>query len=257
MCHLDHHETMDKYVDAKMNIAKRQGFRHHIVYNMDNPYLKDINKIVLSNPVGFSYQSTISRIYVLNDYLYFKNKRIYRLSKNDLTCKHKIENYLAVLTVISLMDFNLKRACRLLKSFKDIKYRLTKIDTYVYNDAKSTNCGSTIAAIHSLSNVHLICGGYNRGMKIALDYGCLSKLNCVYAYGQTKDMIKEYFEDKNIECYSFASLEEALKCAYSKRKEKEVILYSPMFASFDQYQGYEQRGEEFDRIYYKLKHKKN
>lgn len=257
MCHLDHHHTMNEYVSAKENLALKQGFNHYTVYNMDNPYIKDLSKRILANPVGFSYRSTISRIYVLNDYIYFKNKRIFRLSKSDLACKHKIENYLAVLTVISLMDFNLKKAAKLLKTFKDIKYRLTKIDTYIYNDAKSTNCGSTIAAIYSLDKVHLICGGYNRGMKITLDVGCLSKIVCVYAYGETKTMVQEYFKNKNIECFTFATLEEALRSAYIKRDNQEVILYSPMFASFDQYNSYEQRGEEFDKIYYKLKHNKN
>ncbi len=253
LCHLDHHKTLSNYIEAKTNIAKKQGFNHYSIYNMDNPYLKDLSKSILSTPVGFSYRSTISRIYVLNDYIYYKNKRIYKLSRDDLACKHKIENYLAVLTVISLLNFNLKRACKLLKNFREIRYRLTKIDAYTYNDAKSTNCASTVAAINSLNNIHLICGGYDRGMDIYLDVGCLSRLVAVYAYGETRNRVKEYFCERNIECYSFLTLEEALRSAYIKRKDKENILYSPMFASFDQYSSYEERGEEFDKIYFNLK----
>ena len=90
LCHLDHHKTLSRYIDAKTAIARKQGFNHYSVYNMDNPYLKDLTKSILSTPVGFSYRSTISRIYVLNDYIYFKNKRIYKLSREDLACKHKI-----------------------------------------------------------------------------------------------------------------------------------------------------------------------
>lgn len=253
LCHLDHHKSLSRYIDAKTAIARKQGFNHYSVYNMDNPYLKDLTKSILSTPVGFSYRSTISRIYVLNDYIYFKNKRIYKLSREDLACKHKIENYLAVLTVISLMNFNIKRACKLLKTFREIRYRLTKIDAHTYNDAKSTNCASTAAAISSLEHIHLICGGYDRGMDIYLDVGCLSRLTAVYAYGETRERVKAFFTDKNIDCYTFITLEEALRSAYIKRKDKENILYSPMFASFDQYESYEQRGEEFDRIYRKLK----
>ena len=147
----------------------------------------------------------------------------------------------------------MKRACKLLKNFREIRYRLTKIDANTYNDAKSTNCASTVAAINSLNSVHLICGGYDRGMDIYLDVGCLSRLVAVYAYGETRNRVKEYFCERNIECYSFLTLEEALRSAYIKRKDKENILYSPMFASFDQYSSYEERGKEFDKIYFSLK----
>lgn len=252
-CHLDHHPTLKEYVDAKCNIAYKQSYDHYTVYNMDDSFLKDLGKYIEAKPIGFSYCSTISRIYVLNDYIYYKNKRIYHLTKKEWNSKHKIENYLAVLTVISLLNFNIKRACKLLKGFKDVPYRLNLIDTYVYNDAKSTNCASTMAAIQSLNDIHLICGGYDRNMDIQLDVGCLTKLICVYAYGQTKDKVVEYFKKRNIECFRFETLEEALHSAYIKRQNKEVILYSPMFASFDQYKSYEQRGEEFNRLYKELK----
>lgn len=256
LCHLDHHKNLNSYVDAKLNIAKTQGYSHYCVFNMDDVYLKDIPKLILSKPVGFSYRSTISRVYLLNDYIYFKNKRIYKLTRKDLTCKHRIENYLAVLTVVSLLNFNIKRAARLLKSFKDIRYRLTKIDSYVYNDAKSTNCASTMAAINSLNQIHLICGGYDRGMQIQLDVNALMRLTAVYSYGQTAQQVEEYFKEKSIDCWRFTTLEEAITAAYERRKGQEVILYSPMFASFDQYNSYEERGKEFDRIYHKLKHSK-
>lgn len=254
-CHLDHHRIMRNYVDAKLNIATKQSFNHYTVYNMDNPYLKDICKSVISNTVGFSYESTISRIYVLNDYIYYRNKRIYKLNKEEIKYRHKVENYLAVLSVISVLNFNLSKACKLLKTFREVKYRLTRIDEYVYNDAKSTNCASTMAALHALDDVHLICGGYSRGMKVSLDEDSLHKLVAVYAYGETRVELKEYFSKMGIICYEFKTLAEALKSAYIKRMNKEILLYSPMFASFDQYKSYEERGCEFDKEYFLLKNK--
>ena len=253
MCHLDHHSTLNDYIVSKMKIAANQSFKNFTIYNMDNSYLNDLKKKCMSNIIGFSYKSSISRIYVLNEYIYYQNKRIFKIKKSELAYKHKIENYLAVLTVISCLDFDLKKACRLLKKFKDVKYRLNKIDDYVYNDAKSTNCGSTMAAINSLDKIHLICGGYNRGIKINLELKALNKIRYVYAYGETKNEIKDYFESYKIKCFSFNTLNDALRSAYIKRFNDEIILYSPMFASFDQYNSYEERGEEFNKIYNKIK----
>lgn len=255
MCHLDHHLNMRNYVDAKLKLALKQSFNRYTIYNTDNVYLSGLHKMILSTPIGFSYNSTINRIYVLNDYIYFKNKRIFKLKKEDLKCRHKVENYLAVLSVISIMNFSMKKACKILKDFKDVEYRLNKIDKYVYNDAKSTNCASTNAAISSLDKIHLICGGYDRFMDIKIDDDNLKKLICVYAYGQTKDKIKNYFQNKNIRCLVFNTLEDALRSAYIKRIDNEIILYSPMFASYDQYHSYNERGKEFNELYFQLKNR--
>lgn len=255
MCHLDHHKAFNDYINSKIKIASNQSYKNFTIYNMDDPYLNEIRKKCVSNTIGFSYKSSVSKIYVLNEYIYYQNKRIFKINKNEINYKHKIENYLAVLTTITCLDFNLKKACKLLKRFKDVKYRLNKIDKYIYNDAKSTNCGSTMAAINSLDKIHLICGGYNRGIKINLELKSLQKIRYVYSYGETKNEIKKYFDSYGIKCFSFNTLKDALRSAYIKRFDDEVILYSPMFASFDQYQSYTQRGEEFNMLYNKLKNK--
>ncbi|MBE6137241.1 MAG: UDP-N-acetylmuramoyl-L-alanine--D-glutamate ligase [Erysipelotrichaceae bacterium] len=252
LCHLDHHLSMNKYVNAKLNICKYQDYSHYTIYNLDNPYLKDISKITMCKAIGFSFDSSITRVYVLNEYIYYKNKRIYKLSKNELAYRHKIENYLAVLTAVSLLDFNMKKAAKLLRKFKDVEFRLNKISDYIYNDAKSTNCASTNAALSALDNVHLICGGYSRGIEIYLDKSNLEKIKYVYAYGESKYEVKFYFENLGIKCFIFETLEEAFRSAYIKRDGTENILYSPMFASYDQYSSYKERGNEFNNVYFKL-----
>ena len=92
-------------------------------------------------------------------------------------------------------------------------------------------------------------------MDIKIDDDNLKKLICVYAYGQTKDKIKNYFQNKNIRCLVFNTLEDALRSAYIKRIDNEIILYSPMFASYDQYHSYNERGKEFNELYFQLKNR--
>ena len=52
----------------------------------------------------------------------------------------------------------------------------------------------------------------------------------------------------NIECHTYERLKQAFDDAYNNLSTERVLLYSPMFASFDQYEGYTQRAEEFERL---------
>lgn len=251
-CHLDHHTSLENYINSKMNICRYQNNDHYTVYNLDNDNLKSISRICNSRCIGFSYKNSIGKVYILKNKIYYNNKKIYRIKEKESKYRHKIENYLAVLSVVSLFKINLKKAAKKFKSFKDVDYRLNKLNDYIYNDAKSTNCASTNAALYALDKVHLICGGYNRGIQINIDKDNLNKIKYVYAYGEVKYELKFYFENNNIKCFVFDTLEEAFRSAYIKRFENEIILYSPMFASFDQYRNYRQRGEEFNKLFFKL-----
>ena len=135
-----------------------------------------------------------------------------------------------------------------IKKFKNIKYRLEEIYKDIYNDAKSTNIYSTISAIKEFSDrkVFLICGGFDRKEEIqSLEINNVSK---IYAYGNTKDKISNLFK-KKIPVLTFDTLKEATIKALNDKND-EIILYSPMFASYDQYTSYEERGKEFNRVVY-------
>ena len=164
-----------------------------------------------------------------------------------------IENKIAVLSVISLLNFNLKKAAKILKEFEPVKYRLNKIDSQIYNDAKSTNCASTDCAIKAIGKCILICGGYERNISINLSDEALNNIVMVMAYGESKYNLEKYFSLKKINIFVFDSLEVALKSAYKLKSKNVSILYSPMYASFDQYNSYIERGEEFNRLYKKIK----
>ena len=252
-CHLDHHKTINNYVMSKLNLGIKQSVNNYLVYNIDNPYLKNIEKYVCSILVPFCFSSTVNRVYLLGNNIYFKTKRIYHISKKEAKYKHIIENKLAVLSVISLMNFNLKKAGKILKKIEPVKYRLNKIDKQVYNDAKSTNCASTNSAILAVGRCILICGGYERNISIDLSNEALNNIYMVIAYGESKYNLEKYFKTKKINIYVFDTLKLALENAYKFKNKDVSILYSPMYASFDQYKSYMERGEEFNRLYKKIK----
>ena len=140
-----------------------------------------------------------------------------------------------------------------IRSFSEIEYRLSKYNSYIYNDAKSTNPYSTIAAIKCLDNIYLLCGGFDRNENLYCLKPYLNKIKKVYAYGQTKNKIYNFMSNNNIEVEVFNSLDDAFLKSL-KDRTNEVILFSPMYASFDAYKNYIERGIYFSNLCHKYLH---
>ena len=150
--------------------------------------------------------------------------------------------------VAKILNIENKYIIKALKNFTNIKYRLEEIYPKIYNDAKSTNIYSTIVAINEFKeSVFLICGGYDRMEDLSGLDNNLTNISKVFTYGQTSEKVYNFFNEKEIDVYSFKTLKEATTYALSIRKN-EIILYSPMFASYDQYKSYEERGKEFSLL---------
>ena len=142
---------------------------------------------------------------------------------------------------------DIKSVAKKIRTYKKEKYRLEEIRKCIFNDAKSTNCASTECALESLRNVILICGGYDRSIEINLSKVARDNIEIVLCYGQTKQLVKNYFEKYSIPVLIFDKLKDAVLFALKIKKEN-TILYSPMFASFDQYKSYIERGLEFEKL---------
>ena len=76
----------------------------------------------------------------------------------------------------------------------------------------------------------------------------MKNVKAVVCYGQTKDRILDFCNRNNIMCYKKDNLEESIKKAYELSIDNSVILLSPACASWDQYDKFEDRGNEFKKI---------
>ncbi|MBQ3253200.1 MAG: UDP-N-acetylmuramoyl-L-alanine--D-glutamate ligase [Acholeplasmatales bacterium] len=251
LCHIDHHKSLNNYVNAKLKTVSILGRNCVFIYNDKIPYVKADNYDC--KKISFSDLKTSSSVYRLKNRVYFRNELIYKIDSNRSKMSYKCENIMAVLSVLyALNELKLKKY---IKEFKGVQFRLEKIDKEVYNDAKSTNCESTRVALTALNNVHLICGGYDRGIPIILDSLSISHVKHVYAYGETSKLIKDFFDEYDIPCNIFITLDEAFLSAVMNKKKRENLLYSPMFASLDQYSSYIERGMEFNELHNDYKRK--
>jgi UDP-N-acetylmuramoylalanine--D-glutamate ligase len=146
-------------------------------------------------------------------------------------------------------------------NFKGVKHRIEPVrelnGVKYYNDSKATNFDSTYVAIESFKkNIVLIMGGKKGANNFDLIKDFVEeRVKYIIAIGQTKNDIKDYFS-KFKEVLVEETLESAVNKAYALSESGDVVLFSPAYKSFDMFDNFEQRGEEFKKFVNNLNPKK-
>lgn len=244
--HLDYHENISDYHDSKMNILKNMNGNDFVIYNYDDEVISKYVKDISVNKISFSLCNNKANCYIVENYVYYNNRKILSISNLKLKGNQYYYDILASICVSKVLK--VKRYVKKIIKFKGINYRMTYIKKNIFNDAKSTNPLSTLGAIKNFNDCILICGGKNRGEDLSVLKSELYRLKKVYCYGESKSNIKDFMESNLINCEEFQTLKEAVY-KLKKDKIKGTILYSPMMASLDQYSSYKERGKEFNTYF--------
>ena len=144
-----------------------------------------------------------------------------------------------------------------LGTFNGVEHRIEFVRTLngvdYYNDSKSTNPKSTITALSSFENpTILILGGYDRKEDLSVLSKYIKNVKYIVGYGQTKEKVKLFAENNNIPCSIVDTIKEVVPICYKEAKENDVVLLSPACASWDQYDHFEERGDEYKELVNKL-----
>ncbi|MEZ6243025.1 MAG: UDP-N-acetylmuramoyl-L-alanine--D-glutamate ligase [Phycisphaerales bacterium] len=138
------------------------------------------------------------------------------------------------------------------RSFPGLPHRLRLVHesggVRVYDDSKSTTPAATLLAVEAIAGtlergeagVHLIAGGYDKGIDLSAIARLGDRLGGVYAIGQTAHMLMG--GERASLC---ATLERAVGEAMSRAAPGDAVLLSPGCASWDQFENFEQRGRRF------------
>lgn len=115
------------------------------------------------------------------------------------------------------------------------------------NDSKATNVEATLAALQSFAGVrlHLILGGEDKGADLMPLFAALPKDCYVYAIGKNAQKIEEFCKSYDIACHTVQTMQKAIDAIDAVMQKDDVALLSPAAASFDQFESYEDRGEQF------------
>lgn len=119
------------------------------------------------------------------------------------------------------------------------------------NDSKATNLDATIQAVKTYDDkfIRLILGGNDKGADLEPLFELLqAKEVQLYTIGANSDKLATLANRYNLNFTACETLENAIKTIHKERGQNDVALLSPAAASFDQFNSYKHRGEEFFRI---------
>ena len=258
--HLDrYNNSFENYINSKFNIIKNQSEKDYFIYDLEDVKIvefikKNIHKIK-SNLLPFSTTKTIDSVTYLEDKniisIINKNKIIMPTNNFPLIGTHNLKNAMAATTVANLLKIRKETIRKSLEHFQAVEHRLEhvlKINKVNYiNDSKATNVNAAYYALDSMqSSTIWIVGGIDKGNKYEELFSLVNeKVKAIICLGKDNKKIFENFENLVEYITEVKSMSEAVKEAYSIAKSNDSVLLSPACASFDLFENYEDRGEQF------------
>ena len=189
--------------------------------------------------------------------LVVRGKSILGRTDLHLLGDHNVANALAAALAVTVADplhdstEMRRRLSDGLRTFRALKHRLEPVGEFNgvmwINDSKATNVSSTLVAVRSLSRpTILLLGGKHKGepyTSLAADIAKGCKL--VIAYGAAADIIERDLSRLVPLRKMGSSFEEVIDAAREAATPGDAVLLSPACASYDMFNNYEERGEQF------------
>jgi len=114
------------------------------------------------------------------------------------------------------------------------------------DDSKATNPHATAAAVRGYPSVVLLAGGLSKGVDLAALTTVRDHLRAVVAIGDTPEEVEAAFAGV-VPTVRAGSMRAAVRTSADLAEPGDVVLLSPACASFDWYDGYAARGDDFRR----------
>ena len=259
--HLNRHYNMENYLFLKGKILKNLTESEYAILNYDDAKVRAFAEKTRAKVLYFSVKEKVPGAYYENGNLYFGKEKIVGLDELAIGGVHNVQNALASIAAAKLLGVKSVDIAAALKEFKGVKHRIEKIDeidgvTYI-NDSKGTNVDATLKAIATVKGeVIVLLGGKDKGYdykKLFVDL-VQSNVVCAVLYGENRFELMAGASavgfNKIMLCDNF---EFAIKMAAMRAVKGQTVLLSPASASFDEFTGYEERGDKFVEIIQEFK----
>ncbi|HZH69070.1 MAG TPA: UDP-N-acetylmuramoyl-L-alanine--D-glutamate ligase, partial [Flavobacteriaceae bacterium] len=255
--HLDRYdESITKYGEAKMRILQNQTAADVFIYNADDAEIKKQLKTHEINaktyPFSLKDQTVEGGFYTEEDQtITIKNKLTMSIHDLALKGKHNVQNSLVAGISGRLLELRKENIRESLADFTNVEHRLefvAKVNGIEFiNDSKATNINATWYALESMLNPTVwIVGGVDKGN----DYEELiplveEKVKAIVCLGKNNEKIIDAFSGVVDTIVETQSPIEAVGYGYQFAKKDHTVLLSPACASFDLFENYEDRGQQF------------
>ena len=255
--HMDRHQTMEKYADAKAQIFKNQNKNQYCIINYDDEECFKLAEKCSASVVPFSRKHELDfGAYVHDDIIIVRDKEkaveICRADELQIPGAHNLENALAACAIAYFGGIDPEVISKVLKEFRGVEHRIelcNEIDGVGFvNDSKGTNPDAAVKAIEAIKkDIILIAGGYDKDSFFddfvkAFD----GRVKALLLMGKTATKIKDAAEKVGFtKSIILKDMEACVREAYRIAEPGDTVLLSPACASWDMYTSFEQRGNHF------------
>jgi UDP-N-acetylmuramoylalanine--D-glutamate ligase len=259
--HLDRHETLAAYAEAKKQILRFQRAGDAAFLSADDPAVRSWREECRGEVFEFSAREPVERgVFVEGGGVYFRDggraERILEVSSVKLPGRFNLSNVCAALGPAARRGVAPAAAAAAVAAFRGVAHRLEEVRVldgvrYV-NDSIATNPESTVAALETLAEpIVLIAGGSDKKLPIAaLATAIRRRVKAAVLLGATSGRLEEEIRSQGGAepvpvIRRVASIDEAVDVARSLADRGDAVLLSPGFASFDLFANFEERGDRF------------
>ena len=257
--HLDQYNyNYEEYALAKFRITENQENDNFFIYNKDDMMSQNLlEKLeIKAKMIPFSTKEKLKEGGYIKD-----NKMIVKLTDEfsmkidelSLVGNHNIANSLAASIAGKILQINNESIRNSLMTFQAVEHRLEEVaeieGVKFINDSKATNVNATYYALESMKQPAIwIVGGVDKGNDYTeIEDLVKKKVKAIVCLGLDNQKIIDFFQDKTELIYSTSSMEEAVKVSKSLAEKGNTVLLSPCCASFDLFENYEDRGNQFKK----------
>ena len=269
--HLDHHISLDEYVDAKRNVLIYQDPSQRTVLNADCDYsighrvYHDMRYDVRGKLAEFSLEKPVNTGAYLDDndnIVYAEDGTVTQImpaSDIRLPGRHNIANYCtAIAAVWGLVQPEQIR--EVARAFGGVEHRIEfvrEVDgVKYYNDSIATSPSRVISGVRAFNQkIIAIQGGSDKGNDLSeMVPDLLTHVKILILNGATADKIEQAvlaapdYDPDQLQIIKVKDLAQAVEAARKAAQPGDIVSLCPACPAFDQFKTFEYRGREFKRL---------
>ena len=256
--HLDRYDyKYENYIASKFRITMNQTEDDYLIYDADDEAITNWlnNNKTKAKLIPFSLTKTFNEgAFIQNNIMeVLINQDEFKMETETIALegKHNMKNAMAATSVAKLMQIRKATIRESLSNFQGVEHRLEKVlkiqNVQYINDSKATNVNATFFALDSMNTPTVwIVGGVDKGN----DYNELmalvrEKVKAIVCLGVDNRKIIDAFGNVVDMMVEVTNMREAVIMAQRLTEKGDSVLLSPACASFDLFENYEDRGNQF------------
>ena len=256
--HLDRYEyKYENYIASKFRITMNQTEDDYLIYDADDIAISEwlTKNKTRAQLIPFSLTKTFKNgAFIKNETMdIIINNEEFEMKIGDISLegKHNTKNAMAATSVAQLMKIRKDTIRESLSNFQGVEHRLEKVlkiqNVQYINDSKATNVNATFFALESMTAPTVwILGGVDKGN----DYNEImslvhEKVKAIICLGVDNKKIIDAFGNVVEMMVEVDNMFDAVVTAKHLAEKGDTVLLSPACASFDLFQDYQDRGNQF------------